>query len=494
LSTLAKALLVVVIILAVGAGLVFWQTKLIGHTEPDFSIAKSEMELFIADFNPMQLNTLAEKPDEKARLVKNLKETLAIASAAEKAGIGNDPIVKSELESMEAAILAFNFDKEINKDKGPMPPFGWVSEDQIKAFWGEKEEDPQASWFTKQFNKISWIWEGRNARWHESEFSKFLDTKISLARKRGQIQAGQEPSEQDLAAARDSFARSKITYYDAMAKLKTVPAMTDPAEKKKWEDFETKVAVQTKLQKAQLLSQTYLQDVMAKDIVVNDVEVEAYINEHPELTKTAEKRKTANEVLEKVKKGGDFAELAKEYSDDPGSKSRGGLYEGVVKGQFAPEFEKAVDSLKVGEVAPEIVETEFGFHIIKLEKTGQAKGSNGIAQPTFDARHILISTMFKDPSDPTAREMPVKRFVKTKLEKDKQKAALEKILKENPVSIPEDFVIPKPSEADTQKMREQQMQQMQRMQQQQQMQQRPGATGRPVPAPPKAGPPAPPAK
>jgi len=58
-----------------------------------------------------------------------------------------------------------------------------------------------------------------------------------------------------------------------------------------------------------------------------------------------------------------FASLVKRYSDDPGSKSTGGKYT-EIKGQFAPEFEKAAFALKTGEISTP-VKTQFGYHIIQ---------------------------------------------------------------------------------------------------------------------------------
>ena len=54
----------------------------------------------------------------------------------------------------------------------------------------------------------------------------------------------------------------------------------------------------------------------------------------------------ANDILKQVKAGGDFAALAKQYSDDPGSKDKGGEYEGVVRGQMDPAFEQAAFALE----------------------------------------------------------------------------------------------------------------------------------------------------
>lgn len=76
------------------------------------------------------------------------------------------------------------------------------------------------------------------------------------------------------------------------------------------------------------------------------------------------KYQKAAAVLEEVKQGGDFSVLAKQYSECP-SKKRGGDLGFFSKRQMVPEFEKAVLSLKVGQLYPEPVKTKFGYHIIK---------------------------------------------------------------------------------------------------------------------------------
>ncbi len=83
--------------------------------------------------------------------------------------------------------------------------------------------------------------------------------------------------------------------------------------------------------------------------------------------KTAAKTK-AQEILERVKKGEDFAKLAKEFSDDPGSKDKGGQYPGEMVENFVEPFKKSVEGLKPGELDQNLVETNFGFHIIKRDE------------------------------------------------------------------------------------------------------------------------------
>lgn len=80
--------------------------------------------------------------------------------------------------------------------------------------------------------------------------------------------------------------------------------------------------------------------------------------------KAAAKQKAAG-ILAQLKGGADFAKLAAENSDDPGSKSRGGELGYFKKGQMVKEFEEAAFSTKPGELSG-VVETKYGFHILKV--------------------------------------------------------------------------------------------------------------------------------
>jgi len=78
-------------------------------------------------------------------------------------------------------------------------------------------------------------------------------------------------------------------------------------------------------------------------------------------------KQKAEGILARVKKGEDFAALAKEFSDDPGSKDKGGQYPGEQVENFVPEFRESVAKLKPGELDQNLVQTQFGFHIIKRD-------------------------------------------------------------------------------------------------------------------------------
>tara|TARA_B100000686_G_scaffold274846_1_gene293094 strand:- start:159 stop:1415 length:1257 start_codon:yes stop_codon:yes gene_type:complete len=78
------------------------------------------------------------------------------------------------------------------------------------------------------------------------------------------------------------------------------------------------------------------------------------------------KYKEIKRILNELKEGKDFSEAAKKYSEDV-SANAGGDVGFVVRGQMVPEFENAVYRLKEGEISG-VVETEYGYHIIKAEK------------------------------------------------------------------------------------------------------------------------------
>lgn len=83
-----------------------------------------------------------------------------------------------------------------------------------------------------------------------------------------------------------------------------------------------------------------------------------------------ETEEEARDIKEKLARGGDFAELAKEFSKDPGTKENGGLLGFFSRGQMVPQFEEAAFSIEPNEDS-EPVQSRFGWHIIRVEEKRQ---------------------------------------------------------------------------------------------------------------------------
>ena len=145
----------------------------------------------------------------------------------------------------------------------------------------------------------------------------------------------------------------------------------DPEYVRKLEEFK----------KLTLIGQLLEKEIEAK-AKVTEQDVKDYYEKHKEELAAVSQIKAshilvkteadANKILGRLKKGEDFAALAKKNSIDPGSAQNGGDLGYFSSGQMVPEFEAAAAKLKQGEVSSEPVKTKFGYHIIKV--TDRKKG------------------------------------------------------------------------------------------------------------------------
>lgn len=240
---------------------------------------------------------------------------------------------------------------------------------------------------------------------HESEMDLMY---ANLNPQQKQAMAGQN---------RDKAINSYVEFRLLVAKARRLGLDKTP-------DFDKKV----KLSGYQLMAQELLQkegESLQKKAQVSDDEVKAYFEAHKDAFKTPGKfnarhilvktkggpngeqglsdddaKKKMAEIQAEFAKGGKWDDLAKKYSEDPGSKDKGGLYEGIAFGQFVPEFEAAVKKQDLGKIG-EPVKSTFGYHLIQVETRGDSEA------PAFDA----VKEQAKQKATQTKQEKIWREFI-----------------------------------------------------------------------------------
>lgn len=117
-------------------------------------------------------------------------------------------------------------------------------------------------------------------------------------------------------------------------------------------DDELKAQYQRDIQQYQVPNRVHAEHILLMTVGKTDAEVE-------------EIRQKAEDILKQARKGANFEDLAKKYSEDPGSKDKGGDLGWITQGQTVPEFEKTAFSLDKGKIS-DLVKTQYGFHVIKV--------------------------------------------------------------------------------------------------------------------------------
>jgi foldase protein PrsA len=192
----------------------------------------------------------------------------------------------------------------------------------------------------------------------------------------------------------DSLMTLKLIDLEATKAGATVSdaAVTAEIEKiKKSNNFATDADFEAALQqsqmtlagfKEQIANQLKLRQIFEKEYPTTDADLKAYYDKNPDMFATSPKqvrashillstKAEADAVLAELKAGKDFATLAKQKSQDPGSKDAGGDLNYFTKGQMNAQFEAAAFSLKKGEMSG-VVQSDSGFHIIKVTDIKEA--------------------------------------------------------------------------------------------------------------------------
>ena len=174
-------------------------------------------------------------------------------------------------------------------------------------------------------------------------------------------------------------------YMALLDNLVATRVVADAARRAKVQD-QAEVKRRLVLAQDQVLAQIYVQELVKKGMSEQKLKAayDKYVKDAPPREEVKARHilvateAEAKAVIEQLKKGADFATLAKEKSTDPAAKTSGGDLGWFTKDQMVPEFAAAAFKLKKDEITETPVKTQFGWHVIKVEDRRTA------STPTFE--------------------------------------------------------------------------------------------------------------
>lgn len=127
------------------------------------------------------------------------------------------------------------------------------------------------------------------------------------------------------------------------------------------------ILLEQKLQEV-FMNKEGIEDLIGEKFLTEEIRARHILFQVKEGDSADEVKENAQAVLERIKGGEDFATLAKEFGSD-GTKDAGGDLGWFTRGRMVPEFEQAVFALEDGALGQELVQTQFGFHIMQRQET-----------------------------------------------------------------------------------------------------------------------------
>lgn len=395
-SGTAKALIAagVAVVLAVAIiGLV-----LRGRRNAAINLSADDMSQIVQTVVPPQgLAQLATNADQRKEIAHQIRQVLAIGQEARAAGYADKPEMQRQLETMRAFVLAQMYSEKQRK-AGVTAPDQLVSNQEVDNFIKEPGQ--------------------------QQHFDQFLQDVQAMGLL--PAAAGGVSDQQKEQIQKNMWAPAQV-----LARKATAAGV----------DKERVTQLMMKLQEAQVLAKEYLPK-LTEQTKATDQDIDAYIAKHPELD-PKQTRAKADEVLKRVKAGEDFAALAKENSTDPGSKDKGGELGWFKHGMMVKQFEDAAFGMQPGQTS-DVIETQFGFHIIQTEERRTAKGEDGKDEEEVRARHILVGFPAAAGANPFGPPQSPRDQAKAAVEKEKRDKLIDEIAARQHVTVAEDFKVEAP--------------------------------------------------
>lgn len=366
--------------------------------------------------DPQTGTTLKENAEARQVFLKNLRGILAMAAQARREGLAEEPNFKVNVEYKKNILLKSLY--MVGLDKEQLKAF--FAPEAIQAVWSNPKNEAQ---FSRDIETMKAI---------QKVYSESRETALYNSRLEGE----------NLEKARKEWAVTKIFSDKAKAEAEFIQ--------------KPEVQLRLKIVEAGILASDYLNKHWRQDVKANDAEIKAYLAAHSEYD-LGKKREKAEMILRRAKAGEDFSKLAAEFSEDRPTKSKGGLYKNVGKDILWAEVESAALALEKGQIADRLVESDKGFHIVKLEDKQIKKEKDGSQTVEFSVRHILLQNTFEEPnSDRTGIPPPfmkAEEIAKAEVEKEKYEAVVAELVKRNQITLPDDFAVELPEKVEADKLK-----------------------------------------